>query len=69
MQKKKDIQKLKIKYFMTKNPYKVEENILASEVLLLMNKKKITSVCVYRKNNKKKIVGVIHIHSLINTLK
>ena len=38
---------------MTKNPYKVEENILASEVLLLMNKKKITSVCVYRKNNKK----------------
>ena len=69
MQKKKDIQKLKIKYFMTKNPYKVEENILASEVLLLMNKKKITSVCVYRKNNKKKIIGVIHIHSLINTLK
>ncbi len=69
MQKKKDIQKLKIKYFMTKNPYKVEENILASEILLLMNKKKITNVCVYKKSNKKKIVGVIHIHTLINTLK
>ncbi len=69
MQKKKDFQKLKIKYFMTKKPYKVEENTLASEILLLMNKKKITNVCVYKKNNKKKIVGVIHIHSLINTLK
>ncbi len=69
MQKKKDIQKLKIKFFMTKKPYKVEENTLASEILFLMNKKKITNVCVYKKNNKKKIVGVIHIHSLINTLK
>ena len=36
MQKKKDIQKLKIKYFMTKNPYKVEENILDYSVLFLL---------------------------------
>ena len=69
MQKKKEIQKMKIKFFMTKKPFVVEENMMASEILLLMNKKKITNVCVYKKSNKKKITGVIHIHSLINILK
>ena len=54
---------------MTKNPYKVEENTLASEILSQMNKKKITNVCVYKKTEKKKIVGVIHIHHLISNLK
>ena len=69
MQKKKNIENLKIKSFMTKNPYKIEENTLASEVLLQMNKKRITNICVYKKGDKKKIVGVIHIHHLIDTLK
>tara|TARA_A100000164_G_C21911777_1_gene776003 strand:+ start:564 stop:1529 length:966 start_codon:yes stop_codon:yes gene_type:complete len=69
MQKKKNIENLKIKSFMTKNPYKIEENTLASEVLLQMNKKRITNICVYKKGDKKKIVGVIHIHHLINILK
>ena len=50
---------------MTKNPYSVEENMLASEILLQMNKKKITSAFVYRKTNKKKIIGVLHIHNLL----
>tara|TARA_B100000945_G_scaffold275002_1_gene238724 strand:+ start:337 stop:501 length:165 start_codon:yes stop_codon:yes gene_type:complete len=53
---------------MTKNPYKVEENSLASDVLLLMNKKKITNMCVYKKGNKKKTIGVLHIHHLLNNL-
>ena len=69
MQRKKAIDNLKIKLFMTKNPYTVEENMLASEILSQMNKKKITNVCVYNKENKKKIVGVIHIHNLLNILK
>jgi arabinose-5-phosphate isomerase len=68
MKKNKDIQKLKIKDFMTKKPYLVEENTLASDVLNLMNKKKITNICVYNKKNKKKIIGVIHIHNLIEIL-
>jgi arabinose-5-phosphate isomerase len=68
MKKNKDIQNLKIKNFMTKKPYLVEENTLASDILNLMNKKKITNVCVYNKQNKKKIIGVIHIHSLIEIL-
>mgnify|MGYP001366104615 FL=1 len=69
MQKKKSIDNLKIKLFMTKNPYTVEENMLASEILTQMNKREITNVCVYNKENKKKIVGVIHIHNLLNILK
>ena len=69
MQKKRKIDNYMIKSFMTKNPYIVEENTLATEVLFQMNKRKITNVCVYKKNNKRNTVGVIHIHNLINVLK
>ena len=69
LQKKRKIDNSKIKSFMTLNPYKVEENTLASEILSQMNKRKITSVCVYKKNNKKKTIGVIHIHNLLKVLK
>ena len=68
MQKKRKIENLKIKSFMTKNPFKVDENILASEVLSLMNKKRITNMCVYKKDNKRKTIGVLHIHNLIKNL-
>ena len=69
MQKKRAINNLKIKLFMTKKPYVVEENMLASEILTQMNKRKITNVCVFKNQNKKKIIGVIHIHNLLNILK
>ncbi len=69
MQKKSNIEKFKIKLFMTKKPHIVEENTLASEILTLMNKKKITNVCVYKKNNKKKTIGIVHIHNLLKILK
>ena len=59
----------KIGLFMTKKPFTVEENTLATEILSQMNKRKITNVCVYNKSNKKKIIGVIHIHNLLNVLK
>ena len=65
LQRKNKIQNLRIKSFMTKNPFIVEENTLASEILLKMNKKKITSACVYKKGNKRKITGVIHIHDIL----
>ena len=68
MQKKKKIEDIILKKYMTKNPYKVEENSLASDILLLMNKKKITNICVYKKDNKKKTIGVLHIHHLLNNL-
>ena len=69
MQKKLKIDKMKIKLFVTKDPYVVEENTLASDVLIQMNKKRITNVCVYRKGNKKKTIGVLHIHTLLNNLR
>ena len=69
MQKKRQFENVKIKSFMTKKPYIVDENTLASEILLQMNKRKITNVCVYKKNNKKRTIGVIHIHNLLSILK
>ena len=68
MQKKKKIDNIIIKSYMTKNPYKVEENSLATDVLSLMNKKKITNVCIYKKDNRRKTIGVLHIHHLLNFL-
>ena len=50
---------------MTKNPFSVEENTLASEILIMMNKKKITSAFVYKKGNKRNIIGVLHIHNIL----
>ena len=69
LQKKINIKNLKIKSFMTKKPYKVEENMLASEILAQMNKRKITNVSVYKKSDKHKTIGVIHIHHLLSILK
>ena len=69
MQKKREIKDIKIKSHMTKNPFKVQENALASDVLSLMNKKKITNVCVYKKENKKKTIGVLSIHHLLSNLR
>ena len=69
MQKKTNIKNLKIKTFMSKKPFKVEENTLVSDLLNQMNKKKITNVCIYKKLNPKKITGVIHIHHILKSLK
>ena len=51
---------------MTKNPIKIEMNTLATKALSIMNEKKITSLCVHSKINKKKTIGIIHIHNLIS---
>ena len=60
---------LKIKSFVTKNPFIIDENTLVTDALSIINKKKITNLCVYKKDNKKKTIGVIHIHNLLNILK
>ena len=69
MRKSRKIDNLKIKNFMTKKPFIVEEKMLASEILSQMNKKKITNVCIYNKKNKHKTIGVLHIHDLLNNLR
>ena len=69
IKKRNNIENLKIKNFMSKNPFSVDENTLASDVLSQMNKRKITHVCIYNKENKKKTIGILHIHNLIDNLR
>ena len=69
MKKRNNIENLKIKDFMSKNPYTVDQNTLASDVLSQMNKRKITQACIYNKENKKKTIGILHIHNLIDNLR
>jgi len=69
MKKRNNIGNLKIKNFMTRNPFSLDKNTLASDVLYQMNKRKVTNVCIYNKEDKKKTIGILHIHNLINNLR
>ncbi len=61
-----DLKLLKVKDVMTKNPIKIEKNVLATKALAIMNEKKITSLCVYEKKNKSITIGILHIHNILN---
>ena len=65
LQYQKNLKDLKIKSFMTKKPISIDKDILAAKAIAIMNEKKITSLCVHSKVNKKKTIGIIHIHNLI----
>ena len=67
IQKNIDINKNKIKFFMTKNPISVEKNTLAAKALNIMNDKKITCLCVFDKNDYNKTIGIIHIHNILSS--
>ena len=60
-----NIKKIIVKNVMKKNPVMVNENMLAAEALSIMNDKKITSLCVFKKN-KRKTTGLIHMHNILN---
>tara|TARA_B100001939_G_scaffold345326_1_gene361616 strand:- start:253 stop:1221 length:969 start_codon:yes stop_codon:yes gene_type:complete len=66
IQKNVDINKNKIKSFMTKNPISIDKDTLAAKALNIMNEKKITCLCVYKKGNKKKTIGIIHMHNILS---
>ena len=51
---------------MTRNPISVDKDVLAAKAIGVMNEKKITSLCVHSKSNKKKTIGILHIHNLIS---
>ncbi len=63
--KSENIKKIVIKKVMKRNPIIVNENMLAAEALSIMNNKKITALCV-TKNNKKKTIGLIHMHNILS---
>ena len=66
LQKNENLKKLIIKSLMTKNPISVDKDALAAKAVGIMNEKKITSLCVHSKSNKKKTIGIVHIHNLIS---
>ena len=57
---------MKIKDIMTKKPIIINSEELAEKALRIMNEKKITSLCVFKKNKKDKTVGLLHIHHILD---
>ena len=66
-EKKSNLQDLTVKKVMTLNPISVDQDTLAEKALSIMNAKKITSLCVNSKKNKKKTIGILHIHSILQS--
>ena len=64
-QKNIDFQKTLVKDVMTKNPVTISSDTLAVKALRIMNEKKITSLCVIKRKNLKKTIGLIHIHHIL----
>ncbi len=66
-QKNINFHSLPVKKIMTKRPVSIDKNELAAKALSLMNNKKITSLIV---NNKKKpfiTIGVVHVHTILQS--
>ena len=66
-QKNPNLLATKVSKVMTKNPISVEKNDLAAKALSIMNNKKITSLCVFEKKNKNKTIGVLHVHTILQS--
>ncbi len=62
-----DLGKTLIKKVMTKRPISVVPDTLAAKALRIMNEKKITSLCIHKKNNIRKTIGLVHIHHLLDS--
>ena len=64
--KKGNLKELKVKNVMTKSPISVNKDVLAAKSLAIMSDNKITSLCVHKNGNKKKTIGILHIHHILN---
>mgnify|MGYP001262354985 FL=1 len=62
-----DFEKLAAKKIMTKNPISIRKDVLAAQALSIMNSKKITCLCVHNEKNKNKTIGILNIHSILNS--
>ena len=66
---KKINKKENLENYMTKNPLVVNTNLPASKALAIMEEKRITSLLVVNDKDlnkkNKKLVGIIHIHTLL----
>ncbi len=66
-QKNKNLQSLTVKKVMTKKPVSIDKNELAVKALSLMNSKKITSLLVINRKKPMKTVGIIHVHTILQS--
>ena len=67
-QKYKNLNDLKVKDIITKNPLSVDQDMLAVQALSLMNKNRITSLLVHKNNKKNKTIGILHIHKVLENI-
>jgi arabinose-5-phosphate isomerase len=67
-QKNENLYDLKVKNVMTKNPKKVDKDTLAVKALSIMNENKITTLCINSHSNKKKTIGILHIHHILENI-
>ena len=66
-QKDANFQNLLVKEIMTKKPIFIDSNVLAAKALALMNNKKITSLLVCNKKKPYLTIGVIHVHTILQS--
>ncbi len=66
-EKKYDFRLLQVKKIMTKKPVFIDKDELAAKALSIMNNRKITSLIVNKKGHPQKTVGVIHIHTILQS--
>ena len=62
-----NFQSLPVKKIMTKKPVTIYKDELAAKALSIMNNKKITSLIVSKKKQAKLTIGVIHIHTILQS--
>ncbi len=66
-QKSLNFQNLTANKIMTKSPISIDKNELAAKALALMNNKRITSLLVHNKKKTTQTVGVIHVHTILQS--
>ena len=66
-QKNLDFKSLLVKSVMTKKPITIDRNELAAKALSVMNNKKITSLIVVNKKRPLKTIGVVHVHTILQS--
>ena len=66
-EKKLSFQALPVRKIMTRKPICIDKNELAAKALSLMNSKKITSLIVNNQKKPQVAIGVIHVHTILQS--
>ena len=66
-EKRTNFDMLPVKKIMTKKPVSIDKNELAARALTIMNNKKITSLIVVNNKFPNKTIGIVHVHTILQT--